>query len=441
MKKVLIVTPNYPPVSLPDLHRVRIALPFFSKFGWQPLILKIDPDEQIGIKDWELCQTIPDGVQTWQSGYIPKKWVKWFGVNSIGLRSIFHLARLGDRIIEREQPEVIFFSTTMFSLMVLGRYWQWRHQIPYVLDFQDPWLSDYHRDRNSSDRSWKQRLTQLAARVFEPGTVKAASQIISVSAGYVTTFCNRYPSLQRDRLTTLPFGAAETDFAYLKQSPQSQSLFDPHDGKQHWVYVGRGGSDLSFALRSLFTAIQQQRQHNPQLFDQLQLHFIGTSYAPDKLARKTIEPLAAEFGLEDLVAEHTQRVPYFTALQCLVDAEVLIVPGSDDPGYSASKIYPYILAKKPLLAIFHEQSGVVDVLRSTNAGKVVTFKTEDNLDTVALAIQERFLDLTFIPNTDWSAFDCYTARYMCQRLCAVFDRCLSPTTPDPKPAKAVVINY
>ena len=442
MKKVLIITPNFPPISCPDLHRVRMALPFFSEFDWQPLILKIDPDEQEGIKDEELCKTIPDDLKTWQSGYIPKKWVRWFGLNSIGLRSIFHLAHLGDRIIKQEKPDVIFFSTTMFPLMLLGRYWHWRYKIPYVLDFQDPWLSDYQgSDRESIYRSWKYKLSQLGAKFLEPLTVKAASQIISVSSYYVETFLTRYPSLTSDRFTVLPFGAAETDFQYLEQSPQKQSLFDRSDSKQHWVYVGRGGNDMSFALRCLFAAIQKQRKQNYQYFSKLELHFIGTNYAPGKLAKKNVEPIAAEFGVEDLVREYPHRIPYFEALQCLLDADVLIVPGSDDPGYSASKIYPYILAKKPLLAIFHEQSGVVKVLESTQGGKVVTFQTEAEPETIARAIEARLPNLTQTPDTNWTAFNSYTARHMCERLCSVFDSCLSQTTSESKPAETIAINY
>ena len=442
MKKALIVTPNWPPISLPDMHRVRIALPFFSEFDWQPLILKINPDEQIGIKDEELCQTIPHKIKTWQSGCIPKKWVRWFGLNSIGLRSILHLAHLGDHIIEQEKPDVVFFSTTMFPLMILGRYWHWRYKIPYILDFQDPWVSYYQgSDRESVYRSWKYKLSQLSANILEPLTVKAASQIISVSSYYVETFLTRYTSLQREQFTLLPFGAAETDFQYLQQSPQQQSLFNPHDEQQHWVYVGRGGNDMFFALRCLFRALQRQREQNPQKFSKLKLHFIGTNYAPGKLAQKNVEPIAAEFGLEDLVAEYPHRIPYFAALQCLLDADVLIVPGSDDPGYSASKIYPYILAKKPLLAIFHQQSGVVDVLRSTQAGTIVTFKTKDNLETIALAIQAQLSNLAQIPNTNWSAFNLYTARYMCQRLCAVFDRCLSQKAQESEKTESIAINY
>jgi hypothetical protein len=159
------------------------------------------------------------------------------------------------------------------------------------------------------------------------------------------------------------------------------------------------------------------------------LHFIGTDYAPGDLARKTVEPIAIECGVGDIVREHPHRIPYFEALQCLLDADALIVPGSDDPGYTASKIYPYILAQKPLLAIFHEMSSVVSVLEATKAGTVVTFKTGEEIDQVSKAISANWLRnlLPVTPKTDWEAFIPYTARKMTHRQCAIFDRCLNLT--------------
>src|SRR5260221_72781 len=137
---------------------------------------------------------------------------------------------------------------------------------------------------------------------------------------------------------------------------------------------------MGFALRAFFKALAAMVHKQPGLRQSLRLHFVGTDYAPAERAQKSVEPLAAEFGVADLVSEQPQRIPYFQALQCLLDADALIVPGSDDPGYTASKLYPYILARKPLLAVFHESSSVVSVLRATNAGTVVTFASEENLD-------------------------------------------------------------
>jgi hypothetical protein len=110
----------------------------------------------------------------------------------------------------------------------------------------------------------------------------------------------------------------------------------------------------------------------------------------------------------------------------LSDAQALFVAGSNDPGYTASKLYPYILARKPLLAVSHEASSVVEVLRRTGAGTVVTFGNGREVAAVADEIYQQWFaggPLT-PPPTDWTAFEPYTAKAMTRRLCAVFDQVL-----------------
>src|SRR5687767_13021510 len=132
MKRVLVVSPNWPPLSFPDMHRVRMALPFFSELGWEPLILKIDPAEQQGKRDPALEATIPRATRVWQAGCVPGRLTRWIGLNDVGIRSLAHLAMRGSRIIEQERPAVVFFSTTMFPVFVLGCYWRRKHALPYV---------------------------------------------------------------------------------------------------------------------------------------------------------------------------------------------------------------------------------------------------------------------------------------------------------------------
>ena len=423
MKRVLVVTPNWPPISCPDLHRVRMALPFFAEFGWDPLILKIDPDEQEGIRDPLLCDTVPENIRTWQAGAIPRRWTAWFGLNSVGLRSIFHLARLGSKIIEKEQPAVIFFSTTMFPVMILGRYWRWLHGVSYILDFQDPWRDERRVTDLTTRRSLKQRLTTIISAILEPFALRGACHVVSVSPQYPVTLTQRYSWIQPEQFTVLPFGAAEGDFALLPRLGVQQTIFDPNDGRQHWVYVGRGGGDMAFAARALFVALRNAKHSSPQMNSNIMIHFIGTDYAPADRSKKSIEPIAVECEVAEYVHEISTRIPYFEALRCLLDADALIVLGSNDNGYTASKIYPYILANKPMLAIFHEDSSVVEVSRSTGAGTVVTFN--DLGDTAALAteIGARWFSLgDKRPScTNWNTFDQYTARQMTRRLCDTFD--------------------
>ncbi|MEM7554063.1 MAG: hypothetical protein AAF378_08180 [Cyanobacteria bacterium P01_A01_bin.84] len=432
MKKVLIITPNWPPVSCPDLHRVRTSLSFFQEFGWEPLILKVNPDEQEGVKDEILVQTVPENTKTWQSGYLKKSWTSWLKINSIGWRSFFHLAKLGSEIIVREKPDLVFFSTTMFPLMSLGRYWHFKHNVPYVLDFQDPWVNDYYSHSSYSQvpgGEKKYRTSQQIAKVLESFSLRKVSHVISVSPKYPKVLLERYPWLSEEQFTVLPFGAPQKDFELLPSFNIKQTIFDPNDGKRHWVYVGRGGTDMAFSLRSLFFAIASEREKNPENWQSVKLHFIGTSYAPKKLAVKTVEPIAQEFGIEDLVEEYPHRVPYFQALQILVNSDAILLIGSDDASYTASKLYPCILAKKPIFAVFHQQSSVISILRNCEAGQVVTFTSNDKKEELLPAITNQLnwllsIDKGYQPQTKWKAFEPYTAREMARQLCHIFNNLL-----------------
>ena len=55
-----------------------------------------------------------------------------------------------------------------------------------------------------------------------------------------------------------------------------------------------------------------------------------------------------------------------------------MVFGSEEPAYTASKIYPYLLSGRPVLAVFHEKSPVVSLIRAVGGGVCVTFDEEDD---------------------------------------------------------------
>jgi hypothetical protein len=335
---------------------------------------------------------------------------------------------VGDRLLTRQSFDLVFFSTTIFPVMASGARWLRRFGVPYVLDLQDPWRSQYHQSGQTQPPGGrlKYAVSQVMADVLEPRAMRQVSHIVSVSPSYPQVLQQRYPWLRDDQFTVLPFGAPEADFEQLPQMQIQQSIFDPEDGCRHWVYVGRGGTDMAKALRSLFAAIRQDRDCNPENWQSIRLHFIGTSYAPGSLAVKTVEPIAQDYGIADLVTEHPHRIPYFEAQQALVDSDAILLIGSDDPSYTASKLYPCILARKPIFAIFHQQSSIVDILRQCQTGQVSVFNcdTPDSELTTQVLVQLRTLIETpkgIQPFINWSAFQPYTARAMTQKLCSIFD--------------------
>jgi hypothetical protein len=424
-QNLLIVSPNFPPVNVPDMHRVRMSLPHFAEFGWEPRVLAVDPRRVEGVREPLLLETIPAHVPVHHACALDLSWTRKVGVSALALRALPFLHRTGMRLIREHRPDLVYFSTTMFPVMVLGRLWKRRFGVPFVVDMQDPWVSDYYDQRPPSERPRKYRLAQRMHRTLEPFTMRAVDGIVAVSASYHETLCARYPWISPEVCRTIPFGASETDFDVAARMDYRNPFFTPGDGLVHGVYVGVLGRVMSETCRAICRAFRRGLDSAPSLFSKVRLHFVGTDYATDDRAHATIRPLAVESGLEQFVFEDTHRVPYFEALRLLRDAHFLIVPGSDNPHYTASKIYPYILARKPLLAVFHEQSSVVSVVENTRAGRIVKFGSDDGATQIAERLQPALIamleSLPCVPDTDWKTFEPYLARELTRQQCELFD--------------------
>jgi hypothetical protein len=430
-KRLLIVSPHFPPVNAPDMQRVRMSLPYFSEFGWEPSVLAAAADESMA-SDPLLCETVPAEVSVERVRALPPSIARMFGLGNLAVRATPSLYAAGCRLLDARAFDLVYFSTSIFLTMPLGRLWKRKFNVPYVLDFQDPWVSDYYETHPAAAPPAKYAVARHMHAVLEPWTLKEADGIIAVSPGYVDTLHERYPWMRGRPSLILPFGASRTDFELLDRHPQRNRDFSPGDGRIHGVYAGRGGDDLRTALDILFRALQIGLRSAPNLFGPVALHFIGTDYATDHRARKTVEPLARQAGIAARVQEETARRPYFETLQLLKDADFLLIAGSDDPSYTASKLYPYVLARKPLLAIVHEASTVAEVLRETGAGLVVTFPSAPGEDARAAAADRLAASWRAVlaalprrPETDWASFERYTAREMTRRQCALFDDVLA----------------
>jgi hypothetical protein len=349
---------------------------------------------------------------------------KPLGIGNAAIRALPSLYFAGCRLIVKHRIDLVYFSTTMVFSMPLGRTWRRRFGVPYVLDIQDPWLSDYYEQHPESSRPPKYSISRGLHRLLEPWTMKHVSALIAVSDAYLTTLRDRYPWLTEDMCTTLPFGASTHDFEVLDAHPQPNHCFKKDGGVAHGVYVGRGGDDMRPALRLLFDALRAGIASTPKVFESIMLHFVGTDYATDARARKTVEPVALEAGVGGLVSEQTSRVPYFEALQLLKDADFLMLIGSDDPAYTASKAYPYLMAGKPILAVVHERSSLVRVLQDSQAATVVTFSNGDNASAAKELIKgwRRMMEQRGCPPiVDHKILARYSAREMARRQCLVFD--------------------
>lgn len=378
MRRLLIISPYFPPCNAADMQRVRMSLVYFKELGWEAEVVTVSAKHADINKDDLLLQSIPTDIPIHEVEALPKRYTSKFGLGSIALRSLFHFYRKVNRLLSKKRFDLVYFSTTQYPVCVLGGFWKQKFGVPYVIDMQDPWHSDYYEDKPKHERPPKYWLAYNLNRVLEPLAMKSADGIISVSEAYIAELRRRYPNLRSVPAKTITFGAFEKD---KEIAIQNHSLATPaiekNEQEYSIVYIGRGGNDMHKSVSIFFNAFRTGLRSSPELFKRFKMYFIGTSYAAEGQGKKTILPIAAKFGLDNYVIEQTDRVAFYRALTTLNAADVLFVPGSDDPQYTASKIYPYLLAERPLISIFHPASSAARIIKKCKVGLSLTFDMDE----------------------------------------------------------------
>jgi Glycosyl transferase 4-like domain len=425
LKRVLIIGADFAPSSYPPALRIRYFVQHLREFGWEPVVLTTDPSYYETVIDEENQKLLPADLEVIRTRAIPATLTRKFHFGDLGLRSLWHHWRAINRICRERRVDLIFVPIPPYPSIVLGRLAHARFGIPYVIDYIDPYVTEYYWKLPRSQRPPKHALAYYTARVVEPFALKYVAAVVGVDTSYTADLFERYPWLKVEA-TSIPYGGEPSDFEYLRQHPRANPIFNPRDGLLHVSYIGRGGPDMLPSLRAVFEAVVAGAKQWPDLLGRLRVHFVGTTYAHQAEGQYQVLGLAKELGLGRCVDEHPERVSSLTAMQIMLDSHALLAVGSESVHYTASKIFPCILAARPLLAVFHEKSSVVSILKETQAGDVIEFGASRPVSATVEDIAGQLRNLLAMPPnsrppTRWEVFERYTAKAMTRRLAAVFD--------------------
>jgi len=425
LKRILIISPYFPPANAADMHRVRTSLPYFKALGWEAEVVMVDPAYTDVAQDELLLQSIPADITIHQVKAFDKKWTSKMGLGSIALRSLWFYKHYVDKLLANKHFDLIYFSTTQFPVLVLGAHWKKKFGIPYVIDMQDPWHSEYYQNKPKAERPKKYWFSYRLNKWLEPIALKEANGLISVSESYISDLKVRYPVIKNIPAATITFGFFEPDLPIAINNIQRfKNILDAES--VNIVYIGRGGADMHKALKPLFASLKKGLTEQSEIFARLKVYFIGTSYAPAGQGKPTILPLAAEYGVQNNVVEITDRISFYHALSMLQQADALFVPGSDDPKYTASKIYPYLLTRKPLMAIFHPNSTAVDVLNNCTKNAIVLTLADEQVqqeDTI-YQILYKWANCEFTGTELTDNIEEFNARNLTARQVALFEQAI-----------------
>jgi glycosyltransferase involved in cell wall biosynthesis len=376
MRRVLMVSPHFPPDSSAASHRVRLLAPHLPAAGWSPTVLTVQPSAYEGRLDARLAALVPPSVRVERAEAWPAAITRRAGLGDLGLRAFTGLHRACRSLLARERFDALFITIYPTYPALLGPLLKRRFSIPFVLDYQDPWVGAWGRSvggGGGGGPDWKSRGSRQIGAWLEPRVLAAASGLVAVSQGTIDGIVERIPSAASVPHDVIPLGFDAADFAHLDARAGGAAAFDPRDGLVHLCYVGTLLPTGIETLRLLLRGLDRARREDPNA-SRLRLHFVGTSNQSESTVHR-VRPIAQECGVADVVSETPGRVDYLDALAMLTQASGILLLGSSEPHYTASKLYPALIAKRPLLALFHEASSVVSILRTIGCEPTVRIAT------------------------------------------------------------------
>lgn len=423
LKKILIISPHFPPSNLAAVHRSRLFAQHLPSFGWQPIILTVDEKFYEETLDYNLVKLLPENLRIEKVPSFPVTKPRFIG--DIGLRAFFQLYKKAKQIIKKEQINFLYIPIPSFYTALLGRWLHHSTGIKYGIDYIDPWVHQFPGSNKTFSRHW---FSTHVAKLLEPIAIKKASLITGVAEGYYKGVQERNPRLSASCLFgAMPYGGEEEDHKKINRMDLQSYLFKKDPQKLQLVYAGA----MLPKAYDLLETVMQVIAKDAALFKQLEIHFIGTGKTPDDPEGYNIKPLALKYGLwQKNIYEYPKRIPYLDVLVHLNAATGIFILGSTEKHYTPSKVFQAILSHKLILALLHEESSAKKIIDDTNAGKVLAFNANNFQERISDAFTKTFkeyhdlLQESNFLKVDMQLFSEYSAYNLTSTLAQLIEKAL-----------------
>ncbi len=417
MRRVLLVSPYFLPSNVAGIHRVRLMSSHLESYGWDPTVLTVDSSYYEEKADPLLLKLIPRSLAVERVAAWPASVCRRVGIGDISLRGQLALRRRLHELVCKARPAVVFATVLPGYTAMVGAWAKRRFNVPFVLDYQDPWVSTSSGLRGSD----KAGIANKIARWVEPRVVQEADAITAVSDGTLDSLRLRNLLPAGIPIEVIPIGADASDQVIAAE--HGRSLIERKGETFHVAYLGTLTSRMLPALDAVFAALASARAASSRT---IVLHLIGTSALPGGEDQFDLKSRAAGFGVADAIDTHPGRVSYLDALRTMQDADLLLLVGSTDSHYTASKLFPYWLSRKPILGVFHRSSTIVGLAKDLGGVGLVLYDKEHGPQTTTAEAADLLARaakrMRIAPGRNENAFQEYSAEGVSSRYAELFDR-------------------
>lgn len=312
------------------------------------------------------------------------------------------IMKTSEKIINSFRPDILFATFPPPETLEVGVHLSERYSIPLVSDFRDGLLFE-SLENLGSNKPKRLKYEELEKRV-----ALRSSAIITVSDPITDYFRDKF---SHPRAVTIPNGYDPED--YLNVSDISLDT-----SKLNIVYTGRlGNSDAGTNSNTLFSALAKLINNSELAKSKIRLHMIGNFSSKEinnmeQLVKKQVIYIYGQMDRKSSLA-------YQRAADVL-----LLITSSNRTSVATGKLYEYLHAGKPILALTHNTYGAT-VIRQTNSGWIVDPQDEDGI----IAILTQLAVDPLLPKSihpDRSVIANYSRQKQTAKLSQVFEQILTP---------------
>ena len=294
---------------------------------------------------------------TW--GKVYEFFNKWVGIPDAFIQWAPFASLKGIHIIKKSNIDVIYSTGPPFSNHMVATVLKKITGKPMVTDFRDAWFAD-------PMRRWRDSKVRLSIESFlEAKVIRNSDIVISTTEGISQDFRNRYPSEPESKFIVITNGYDRENLQNIKKSTtnRSKKMRIVHTG---YMSMERTPKFFLKALRALFI-------ERPDLENRIEVFFIGENgvFTDGRYTEEYIR----QYKLDHSVTL-TGPVSYLKAKHYQITSNILllligIVPKEKVITYGiASKIFDYMIAEKPVLAIT-DDGPVSRLIEKTKIGTIV----------------------------------------------------------------------
>lgn len=420
MKRVLIVSPYFLPCNLAGVHRPRLLAQGLPEFGWEPIVLMVDPRYYGNLAEPDLSLLIPENLRIERVEAVRGGVSARFGVSDLSLRAYRPMKRRMDELLSTKEVDLVFVSLLPGYTGLLGGWAKQNFGVPFVLDYQDPWVSDWGA---AQPRFSKAGIAHRLATILEPRFAPLADAITAVSNGTLDGLRKRGLLGPNTPTAEVPIGSDPRDQEIARKFGRSHIERKP--GTFNVAYLGTVPDKKLPAVRAVFLALRDS-----ELKTKVELYFGGTSGTVAGSDSIGLRALAEECGVSACVRIEPQRFPYLDALRTMQEADALLMLGSTEKHYTASKLFPYWLAERPIMGLAHEKSTVREISRELGGVRLSKYSSESDLDQAASDFLRGLSNLGagqagVVPPRNPDAFHPYGARGIARTYAEIFDNLMA----------------